>query len=151
MLNETQNALLGAMIGLVRAAEKNGKTDETDRLLLEGSAAVRNDAVTESLLRRVQTEKQKAAPGCALCAMPCGSTDDADMTSVWRGEKHSVALKKEMLEQVFALADRLQRTINADEGEVYLLHKGLFYIGEYAAPDELTVVLEEIKTYIDGK
>ena len=55
MLNETQNALLGAMIGLVRAEEKNGKTDETDRLLLGGCASVQNDAVTETLLRRVQT------------------------------------------------------------------------------------------------
>ena len=151
MLNETQNALLGAMIGLVRAAEKNGKTDETDRLLLEGCAAVQNDAVTETLLRRVQTEKQKAAPGCALCAMPCGSTDDADMTAVWRGEARSVALKKEILEQVFILANRLLKKTSGDENEVYFLHKGLFYIGEYAVPDELTAVLKEIKIYTGEK
>lgn len=148
MMNKLQNELLNAMIGLVRAADKNGKTAETDRVLLEGVKAVRDDTVSAAHVLRVREEKAKAAPGCALCAMPCGSTADADMDAVWQEEAQAVALKKDILELLYGAADVLLQKLNsgtADERTLYLFHKGLFFIGEYVEAQELKGVLAELE------
>ena len=41
--NQTWDALLGALVGVVRAEQKNAKTAETDRVLFEGFAALGGD------------------------------------------------------------------------------------------------------------
>lgn len=38
--NQAWDALLGALVGVVRAEQKNAKTVETDRVLFEGFAAL---------------------------------------------------------------------------------------------------------------
>ena len=44
--NQTWDALLGALVGVVRAEQKNAKTVETDRVLFEGFAALAEDDET---------------------------------------------------------------------------------------------------------
>ena len=145
MFSQKQNALLGAMIGLVRAADKNGKSGDSDALLLLGVRVLRDGGDLDAVTQRVREEKAKIAPGCALCATPCGSTADADMGVVWQGNAQAAALKKEILQQVFVLAEMLESGARTEEQTWYHLHKGLFFIGEYAAPAELTAVLAEMK------
>ena len=41
--NQTWDALLGALVGVVRAEQKNAKTVEPDRVLFEGFAALAED------------------------------------------------------------------------------------------------------------
>ena len=65
--------LLGALIGLARAVSKQGKTPDTDGVLLSGLQAV-NSRAAEPTLRaetdKTHAEKDRIAPECALCAMP---------------------------------------------------------------------------------
>ena len=78
--NQTWDALLGALVGVVRAEQKNAKTVETDRVLFEGFAALAEDDETalQNMLACAHAEKNRIAPDCAYCAMPCGSTSDLD-------------------------------------------------------------------------
>ena len=82
--NQTWDALLGALVGVVRAEQKNAKTVETDRVLFEGFAALAEDDETalQNMLACAHAEKNRIAPDCAYCAMPCGSTSDLDFGTV---------------------------------------------------------------------
>ena len=100
--NQTWDALLGALVGVVRAEQKNAKTVETDRVLFEGFAALAEDDETalQNMLACAHAEKNRIAPDCAYCAMPCGSTSDLDFGTV-RNAREAVRKQK------FAITERL--------------------------------------------
>ena len=100
--NQMWDALLGALVGVVRAEQKNAKTVETDRVLFEGFAALAEDDETalQNMLACAHAEKNRIAPDCAYCAMPCGSTSDLDFGTV-RNAREAVRKQK------FAITERL--------------------------------------------
>ena len=67
-----QDELTGALIGLACACASNPKTEDTDRLILEGlfttvtNVSFDDDAIRR-MIRRVREEKGRVAPGCASC------------------------------------------------------------------------------------
>ena len=125
-MNKLQYELLGAMIGVVRAAEKNGKTEATDALLLECLRAWnQEDAELSEMVSRIRGEKAKIAPACAYCAMPCGSTADADMETMWQTETEQ---KEEIFRILFEAAQKLHA--ETEDRLLYLFHMGLFFLGE---------------------
>lgn len=139
MQNEKQNALLGAMIGLIRAASKNGKSKNTDMRLLEGIHALKTGGETDALTDAIREEKFRVVPNCRYCAMPCGSTADADMESVWNAREAVTKAKKAILDAVLGMDWSME-----DEAKLYFLHKGLFMLGEDETPDVLQAVLREL-------
>ena len=140
MLNKKQNELLGAMIGLIRAASKNGKNTNTDKLLLEGVCALRKAGETDALIDAIREEKFTIVPNCRYCAMPCGSTADADMEIVWNAREAVASVKREIFRVI------LDTEWNAAaEDKLYFLHKGLFVLGEDETPEALQQVLHELQ------
>ncbi|MBQ2668540.1 MAG: hypothetical protein IJF56_07955 [Clostridia bacterium] len=124
-MRKSQNELLGAMIGLVRAAEKNGKTKDTDALLLESLCVWDADEnVILEATGKIRREKANVAPACAYCAMPCGSTADADMEAMWKME---TTAKEEIFRILFKAVPKLQA--QPDKELLYLFHMGLFFLG----------------------
>ncbi len=146
MLNIKQNELLGAMIGLVRAASKNGKTENTDKYLLEGVAALRTGTETDELIEKIREEKFIAAPNCRYCAMPCGSTADADLETAWKAREAVVSVKRKILDCLLHTVWDIE-----DEAVIYFLHKGLFVLGEDEMPEALEAVYRELTETISGK
>ena len=140
MHTEIQNALLGAMIGLVRAVSKNGKTENTDKLLASGIEAIRAGKETSALCEAIREEKFMVVPNCRYCAMPCGSTADADMESIWNAREAVFEAKEANLECLLRSEWSAER-----EDKLYFLHKGLFILGEDESPEGLLSVLEEMK------
>ena len=66
-----QDELTGALIGLARTCTTNPKTENTDRLILEGLfTAVTNvnfnDVTIRQLIDRVKAEKEQIAPGIRM-------------------------------------------------------------------------------------
>ncbi len=97
-----QDELTGALMGLACACTTNPKTENTDRLILEGLfTTVTNvnfdDASIRRMLQRVRDEKAQVAPGCAACMSRCGSTDDYDMKRIWEAEEDIRSLKSLIL------------------------------------------------------
>ena len=146
--SKTWDALLGALVGVVRAEQKNAKTAETDKVLFEGFAALAedNEAALQKILEHVRAEKNRIAPDCAFCAMPCGSTSDLDFSTV-RNAREAVRERK------FAITERLIETApgmlrkfekgELSEDELFAFHKAVFALGEDWSPEEL---LEMLKT-----
>ena len=105
-----QDVLTGALIGLARAIDDPATvSDETWTVMTEGLLATApeahlddaattpdvcpndvttaldahpDDAAIEELIRKVNAEKERLAPGCSQCMAPCGRTADYDMQAL---------------------------------------------------------------------
>ena len=133
--NQAWDALLGALVGVVRAEQKNAKTVETDRVLFEGFAVLAEDDETalQNTLACAHAEKNRIAPDCAYCAMPCGSTSDLDFGTV-RNAREAVRKQK------FAITERGE----LGEDELFVFHKTVFALGEDWSPEELEEMFETL-------
>lgn len=147
--NKTWDALLGALVGVVRAEQKNAKTAETDKVLLEGFAALEkeDEAALEVMLERAHAEKNRIAPDCAFCAMPCGSTSDLDFRTV-RNAREAVWEKKfAIVERLIQIAPGMREKLESgalSEDELFAFHKAVFALGEDWSPEELLETLEAL-------
>ena len=105
---QARDELLGALVGLARAAASEPKTADTDEVLNAGLCRAAQPDASEEKLRRmlaiVRAEKQRVAPNCASCAMPCGNTADYDLTLLWNAPEPILSLKLQMLSAAAALA-----------------------------------------------
>ena len=87
-----QDELTGALIGLVHACSNQGKTKETDKILIEGLFTTItnvnfNDETLQQMIDAVNARKNQISPGCVACASPCGNTDNYDMNRLWTADE----------------------------------------------------------------
>ncbi len=97
-----QDELTGALIGLVKACGNNSKTENTTRIIIEGLFTTVtnvnfNNETLKEMIEKVHKEKQKVAPGCDCCAMPCKNTDEYDMKQIWEADEDIRSLKSLIL------------------------------------------------------
>ena len=79
-----QDELTGALIGLAKACGNNPKTENTDRIIIEGlfTTVTNVNFNTETLTAMIQAvneEKATVVPNCSSCMSPCGNTSNYDM------------------------------------------------------------------------
>ncbi len=126
-----QDRLIGALIGLANAINGNDHLidGENSRLVIEALAAVQADAaVIEGLIERVQAEKYRIVPNCAVCMNRCGRTDDYDMQGLWKGSEESRALRSLILFGILDIAACIYPAC-ADREVILFLYNALFVIG----------------------
>ena len=96
-MSAEKERLLGAVIGLCRAAESNMHrvNQNTDDILIKALCALgsEDEKEVELITCRVKEEKQRLAPGCAGCGSPCGRTEDGSLRDVKAGEETAVRTK----------------------------------------------------------
>lgn len=97
-----QDELTGALIGLSHACANNPKTENTDRIIMEGLFTTItnvnfNDETLRDMIARVRAEKTAVAPGCDSCMSRCGNTDDYDMQRMWEADEDIRSLKSLIL------------------------------------------------------
>ena len=144
-----QDVLTGALIGLARAIDDPATvSDETWTVMTEGLLATApeahlNDTATstdvhsddtaiEELIRKVNAEKERLAPGCSQCMAPCGRTADYDMQALWTAEEEVRTLKLRILADLREIAAHIAHAPaqQDEETDVYpLLYEALFKIG----------------------
>lgn len=104
-----QDKLTGALIGLAKACGNNQKTENTDRIIIEGLFTTVtnvnfNDNTLEEMIERVHREKDKIVPGCVGCLSRCGNTDDYNMEELWNADEDIRSLKSLILFGVRGMA-----------------------------------------------
>ena len=97
-----QDKLTGALIGLAKACGNNQKSENTDRIIIEGLFTTVtnvnfNDNTLEEMIEKVHREKEKIAPGCAECISRCDNTDDYNMDELWTSDEDIRSLKSLIL------------------------------------------------------
>lgn len=106
------DALLGTLIGLVRAIDGNDElvTGDTARLIRDTLASIRDGQIGEReagyLMGCIAREKQRLAPGCAICAMPCGRTADYDLADMDSDSPAVRKLKESLIARALSLCDK---------------------------------------------
>ena len=101
---EIQDKLTGALIGLARATEGNENlvTKITDKLILEGLFTTItnvnfNNETINSLIARVESEKERLVTNCFCCSSVCGRNDNFDMNDLWNADEDIRSLKSLIL------------------------------------------------------
>ena len=143
--------LTGALIGLARTCASDPKTENTDRLILEGLfATVTNvnfdDEAIERLIDKVRAEKEQIAPGCAVCEAKCGNTDEYDMKRIWEAQEDIRSLKSLILFGIRGMAAYAYHAMvlgYVDEEVNTFFYKALSILAEDWGMEELLPVVME--------
>ena len=143
--------IVSALVGLAGACNNNAKTENTDALVIK-ALSIPNDGSCEAGIRdtaeEIRNEKFAVAPGCAICAAPCGNTSDYDMTRLYRAEPEIREAKQSLLAGLAELAGKLKKDRSRDPEAVKFLYKGLSYIGYDLGPDYFAEVLAEMREFL---
>lgn len=137
-----QDELFSVLIGLARACTSNKKTKNTDKIIIDALKDIDNndEQILKQWIQRVKEEKAAVAPNCALCASPCGNTDDYDMEKIWNESNN------EIKELKIRLLDSLKSLSKKEEVDSENFHKGLCVVSyEWEYADLLPIVEEFCK------
>ena len=146
----THDTLIGALIGLVRAADGSSyglTTDETDRLILEGLTAdpQAESAELQALVQRIEAEKHRLAPNCALCTASCGRTENYDMALLKTAREELRERKHRILASAREIANCLHSSGSPTRESCRILYRALFALGEEWSAGQLENVLAALE------
>ena len=144
--------ILSALIGLCGAVSNNGKTENTDRVVLEAILSKE----PEDAVRRIHEEKYKISPDCASCPAPCGNTSDGDLSRWNEAPEHIRRLKEEVMAGLERMAEARAKSMTENlcrtqEPEVpEVVYRAISWLGYVSLNFELgeetgRELLEEIK------
>lgn len=147
-----QDELTGALIGLARTCFNNPKTDQTDRLILEGLFTTVtnvnfNDETLLKMIARVREEKDIISPGCASCMNPCGNTDEYDLSRLWSAEEDIRSLKSLILFGIRGMAAYAYHAMVlgfTDPEVTDFFYRALFVLAEDWEMDRLLPIVMEV-------
>lgn len=127
-----EDKIISALIGLVGACGNNPKTENTDRLVIKSLAfsSCRNGDA-DTVIEEIHAEKNVIAPGCALCATPCGNTSDYDMDRIYNAEDEIRKVKLHILSELREAAAYIcfrQNEKPISEAEAEFFYKALAYL-----------------------
>ena len=153
--------LLGAAVGLVRAADSNSRTDEgTFALLIKAFSLLKQfaeavcsaDTVGETeaemtqaellksklpeAVEKIHAEKYRLVPDCSSCAAPCGRTEDYDVRRIIDAAKLCL---------VQSLLNTAVGRPFSDEKTIMCIARGIFMLGEDCTAEELNGAASEIE------
>ena len=151
---ELQDKLIGALIGLARAAEGNEDmvSSSTDKAVLEGlmsavaDADIDDETIT-ALIAQAQEEKRRLVPNCFFCASPCGRTNDYDMQELWTADEDIRSLKSLILFGIGGIAPYACNALvlgRSDKDVNEFFYKALFAIGMNYGINELLPIVSEV-------
>ena len=144
--------ILCALIVLTGAISNNGKTDNTDRIVVDALLWGRDSNKTgvktqEEMVELIHKEKFTISPNCASCQSPCGNTSDYD-------EKKFDATAKEFLDvkiQVYnALTDAVERHYGNEPESTHIelsdiAYRAISYIGYDMDMETYRKLLDDIE------
>lgn len=179
-MTKIQEELIGALIGLARSVDGRGEAvdGESQEFSSGDSNGYRPDGATHQILlaglcaadpekelteengkewiARVEAEKNRLNPDCAVCKGKCGRTDNYDLEELETDDPADRALKEELLAGLFPMAEKLQKRQGSrteedekqksdDRTAVNFIYKALFAIGNYVGEKRLKSVVQEMK------
>lgn len=135
-----QDALVGALIGLARAAKAGKPSTRTDKLVLKGLFTTItnvnfNDATIENLISEIEAEKNRIHPEKA---------ENYDLRRLWDGDEDVRSLKSLILFGIKGMAAYTYHAfiLGKTDGEINrFLCDALCAIGEEKASDELLALV----------
>lgn len=148
-----EDKIISALIGLVGACSNNPKTAGTDSLVIKALAFPLlcpgyDDNALQKIVDDIHSEKNFVAPGCAVCAAPCGNTSDYDMSRIYKADDVIRKVKLQILQEIQKLAAYV--CCNQESGKTSCIdncffYKALSYVSYDMDEASLLELLDEIK------
>lgn len=126
--------LAGVLVALARSTEGNEYlvSDETNRLLIEGLTLLSEDNMdntsTENCIEKLRKEKNRIVPDCAVCASPCGRTNEYDLNDLEKEEENIKYLKTVILHSAVNIACKIDNISEIKECCDFL-YKAVYFVG----------------------
>ncbi len=147
-----QDELTGALIGLAKTCNHEVKTENTDRIIIEGlfttiTNVSFNNQTLQEMIDRVHAEKASIAANCASCPAPCGDTDDYDMNELWNADEDIRSLKSLILFGIRGMAAYAYHAMvqgYTDENVNAFFYKALSVLSYDMEMDKLLPVVLEV-------
>lgn len=148
-----EDAIISALIGLAGACGNNPKTAGTDSLVIRALAFPRlypgyDERTLQGIVDDIHSEKNLVAPGCALCAAPCGNTSDYDMRRIYEADAVIRKVKLQILEEIQKLAADVSQNQGCERNlctDSNLFYKALSYVSYDMDEADLRQLLDEVK------
>ncbi len=131
--------IISALIGLCGAIGNNGKTEETDRIVMQALLS----ADSEEMVGKIHKEKFTISPNCATCQFPCGNTSDYDMERFYDATPEEIQSKLELLGELKRLMRRLQNENGTRLPDT--VYQAIAYLGYGLSADSYQKLTEELK------
>ena len=122
--------IISVLIGLVGAINNNGKTSQTDKIILEAILQINNEndlKKNDEIIKLLRAEKYIISPDCQTCKAPCGNTSDYDMENFYKSSEEVKNIKLEIINKLIKLAMMLDERRIEELPEVII--KAIAYIG----------------------
>lgn len=151
-----QDALTGALIGLARACQGDTKPGpSTWELMIEGLfTTVANvnfyEETVKDLIKRVHAEKEGLVPRCLSCKKQCGRNDDYDMRLLRKEKEDIRSLKSLILFGIRGIASYVCKAMVLGCREPKLnrfIADALFAVGEDLQAEALLSLVLEVGGY----
>lgn len=147
-----QDELTGALIGLVKTCGSSTKTENTDRIIIEGLFTTItnvnfNNQTLQDMIDKVHNEKNIISPGCSACEARCGNTDDYDMNEIWNANEDIRSLKSLILFGIRGMAAYAYHAMvlgYTDDTVNEFFYKALSYISFDLDESQLLPVVMEV-------
>ncbi len=135
-----QDELVGALIGLARAAKSGNPTSRTDELVLKGLfTTITNVNFNDVTIKKMKTEIEKEKG-----RISAEKFDDYDMKNIWDEHEDIRSLKSLVLFGIKGMAAYAYHAfvLGKTDGEVNgCFYDALYAIGEKKTPDELLALV----------
>ena len=139
-----ENRIISALIGLIGACSNHPKTENTDHLVIKALASSLDPNTTNEIADEIRTEKNRIAPGCMTCALPCGNTSDFDMDRIYKADEEIRNTKLDILSEISETAKYIYKNeVPLSEKEIDFFYKALSYISYDLKKDSLLSLLDE--------
>lgn len=125
---------ISALIGLVGAVGNNGKTADTDRIVMEALLSEESDEVT----KRIHEEKYAISPDCRTCSAPCGNTSDYEISRFDESDENILELKDRVIDEIIFFIQEKGRLPEA-------AYRAISYLGYDLSEETYLDLIEDIK------
>lgn len=133
--------IISALIGLAGAVHNNGKTKDTDRIVMEALLS----ADSKEMVDKIHREKFVIAPNCETCTTPCGNTSDYDVRKFDMEQEPIRKAKQKIAEILCEVARDYQNAVR--KGLPADFYKAISYLGYELTEDYYRKLLEEMKEW----
>lgn len=146
-----QDEVTGALIALAKVCEKNKRTENTDRIILEGLFATVtnvnfNDETLKQMLEKIRKEQKNM---CLVCSggNSCEKVEEYDMKNLWEAQEDIRSLKSLILFGIRGMAAYAYHAMvlgYTDETINEFFYKALIIISQDLDMDQLLPVVMEV-------
>ena len=137
--------ILSVLVGLTGAISNNGKTKNTDFLVIKGLSLLKSENMAEILRveEELRQEKFIISPNCATCKAPCGNTSDYDMSNFYSADSAIIEAKQRVIDELEKLGHRLIKDEKTELGDA--VYRAISYLGFELDIESYSLVLQELK------